>query len=184
MTGCLQGARRFEALGRNGDQALALLAAGEALVNLERLEDADTIFQEAEHLLTGMSDGRGARVLEAWRCRVRLAQRDLERDAALLDGLCDAMEQAGDLTVAMEHRLSLATRPDAAQSRAEGLMTHAKDVGLWPIATAAEAWLLARSGEAPEALAQDAADRGYIALSARIRAYPLGARSPEGDAAT
>jgi hypothetical protein len=182
VAGCLAGARRFEALGRTGDQSLALLGAGEALVNLERLDDADTIFEEAEHLLSSMSDGRGVRAAEAWRCHVRLAQGGLERDAALLDGLCDAMEHAGDLTLAMQHRLTLAIRIEADPERAQALLTQAQEVGVWPIAVAAEAWLLACSGASPESLAQDAEAKGYRSLAIRIRAYPVRERSPSGDA--
>ena len=175
VAGCLAGARRFEGLSRVGDQALALLAAGEALVNLKRLDDADTVFQEAEHLLKALSDGRGVRAAQAWRCRVRLAKSDLERDASLLDDLCEEMEQAGDVTLAMQHRLTLAIRPDASIERAHALLTRAQQVGIWPIATAAEAWILAYSGKAPDALAKDAESRGYKSLASRIRSYPLGA---------
>jgi tetratricopeptide (TPR) repeat protein len=167
VAGCLAGARRFEALGRIGDQAMALLGAGEALVIANRLEAADTIFTECETLLRDLGDERGVRVVAAWRCHVRLLRDGRPEDAAMLGELGTALEAAGDLAAALRHRMTLATLPGAEPALAQQVAERAEAVGLWPLATEARALLLA--GGEVETLAAEAEARGYVTLAQCIR---------------
>jgi len=167
VAGCLAGGRRFEEMGRSGDQAMALLSAGEALTISNRLDAADSIFTECESLLRERADERGLRVVDAWRCHVRLLRDGRHEDASSLSKLCTGLEAAGDLGVALRHRLALATRPGAEPALAREVAKRAETVGLWPLATEARAWL--SSDDEAEALATEAEARGYVTLARCIR---------------
>ncbi|MDP6945842.1 MAG: hypothetical protein QF464_16955, partial [Myxococcota bacterium] len=169
VAGCLAGARRFEALKRPIDQALALLGAGEALVNVPRLDDADMIFTECHALAESLEDERIVRVVAAWRCQVQLRRDGEDEDAQRLHELCDALESAGDVAMALRHRLVLATRRGPNPEQLQGVLERAESIGLWATAAEARAWLLAPGDHAVDAIAAEAEARGYVALAARIR---------------
>lgn len=180
VAGCLAGARRFEALGRMGDQVMALLGAGEALVGAGRLSDASTIFSECAALLEGSGDERAARAVEAWLCHVLLIRDGRDEDAQMLTELCVALEQAGDIAMALRHRLALATRTGGEPTLAQQVVERAEAMGLWPLSVEARAALLPSDDPAMETLATEAESRGYVALarSIRTRITAEGTREP------
>ena len=173
IAGCLAGARHFEELGLHGDRGLALLAAGESLVDMERFGDADTIFQEAMELFHRLEDPRGVRAAEAWRSHVRLREAPNSEASSRLLELCRSLEEAGDMTLAMPHYLALATQDDAPEKWARELAARSEKIGMWPVEAASKAWLIARAGSAPTDLIQEARRRGYESLAARMSAYVI-----------